>query len=135
MQRERQYGDVTYSLGPSSQPVSLENKRVSNERVDLDSNGYKAVFDRRYPSITDPEASRLRCSIMLVWEALLTRLPAQAYLLLIIHQQIYAALEGENGTLVNATLGKQTYMITVAKGQMQIFVFFTLLIFIWCVMG
>ena len=103
--------------------------------MDLDNNGYKAIFDRLYPSITDPEASQLGCSVMLLWEALLMRLPTQAYLLPIIHQQIYAALEGENSTPVNATLRKQTYMITVAKGQMQIFVFFTLLIFIWCVMG
>jgi len=119
----------THSAHRLSQSTSISNERVSDERVDLDANGYKAVLDRLYPAIANP--TLLRCYVMLVWEMFLGRLAAQAYVLPVIHQQTYAAMS-DNGTLLNATFGKHSYAISVATGQTQIFVSFTLIIFIWC---
>lgn len=68
---------------------------------------------------------------MLVCENLLQIVPAQVHLLPLIQQQTLAATR-DNGTLVNATFGKQSYAISVAQGQTQIFASFTLVIFIWC---
>jgi len=68
---------------------------------------------------------------MVTWEALLKTTPAQVHLLPLILQQIYYTTI-DNGTLVNATFGKQSYAIGVAKGQTQIFVSFTVIIFLWC---
>jgi hypothetical protein len=68
---------------------------------------------------------------MIVWESLLATSVSQVYLLPLVQQQTYAAIM-DNGTLVNAKFGKQSYAISVARGQTQVFVSLTLIIFIWC---
>lgn len=129
---EGRSGDVTYLLGSSPQPLFIENESVRDDRVHLDANGYLAVFDTIYLVINGPDRNNpLVCDGMLVCENLLRVVPAQVHLLPLIPQQTLAGVD-DNGTLVKATFGKESYTISVAQGQTQIFVSFTLSIFMWC---
>jgi len=137
IQVERRYGDVTYSLNEVPYlPRYMENESVGDDLVHLDPEGYLSVFNTLYPKFKVPQGGDTlvpsACFVMTSWEEIMVAAPGvHVFLLPLISQQAWAE-PMDNGTLVNAVFGKKSYAINVGQDQTQIFVSFTLIIFIWC---
>lgn len=131
---ERLYADVTYALGQPGMPISVENEVKDDATVTIDPHGYLSVFDNLYPKgVNKSDIDSLSCYLMTGMGATLKAYPEKVLLLPLIQQQLFAFWSQPDGTLLDASFGKKSYKILVAKVQSQTFFSFALFILLWCV--